>query len=129
NNRLATPQVRLKPDVAAANGVNNTFFPIGDVPVESDSTYDPDDFPNFYGTSAASPHAAALAALVLQAHGGQHSLTPQQVKTILQLTAFPHDLDPYRATGSATAGNGGTLSINVFCDDSRNTGTGTNDPN
>ena len=47
NNRLTTPQVRLKPDVAAANGVNNTFFPLGNIPVEADSTYDPDTFPNF----------------------------------------------------------------------------------
>src|SRR2546430_8447977 len=129
NNRLATPQVRLKPDVAAANGVNNTFFPLGGVPVESDTTYDPDDFPNFYGTSAASPHAAALAALVLQAHGGTHSLTPQQVKTILQLTAFPHDLDPYFASGTATAANGGKVSIQISSDSDTNLGLGSNDPN
>src|SRR5256714_6038106 len=129
NNRLATPQLRLKPDVAAANGVNNTFFPLGSVPVESDSTYDPDDFPNFYGTSAASPHAAALAALVLQAHGGPHSLPPQQVKTILQLTAFPHDLDPYSASGTASAANGGIVSIVVNSDDDQNLGIGSNDRN
>jgi hypothetical protein len=129
NNRLATPQVRLKPDVAAADGVNNTFFAIGPIPVLSDSTYDPDNFPNFYGTSAASPHAAALAALVLQAHGGPHSLTPQQVKTILQLTAFPHDLDPYSASGTAAAANGGTVSIVVNSDDDTNLGIGANDRN
>src|SRR4029077_9319828 len=109
NNRLTTPQVRLKPDVAAANGVNNTFFPLGGIPAEADSLYDPDDFPNFYGTSAASPHAAGLAALVLQAHGGSHSLTPQQVKTIFQMTAFPHDLDPNFASGTATATNNATV--------------------
>lgn len=129
NNRLATPQVRFKPDVAAANGVNNTFFPIGSVPVESDSTSDPDDFPNFYGTSAASPHSAALAALVLQSHGGPHSLSPQQVKTILQLTAFPHDLDPHSASGTATASNGGKVSIVVNSDGDTNLGLGANDPN
>ena len=106
----------VKPDVAAANGVNNTFFPLGNIPVEADTVYDPDTFPNFYGTSAASPHAAALAAVVLQAHGGPHSLTPQQVKTILQLTAFPHDLDPNFASGTATAANGGTVSIQISSD-------------
>src|SRR5437868_3776968 len=79
NNRLATPVVRLKPDVAAGNGVNNTFFPLGNIPVEADSVYDPDNFANFYGTSAASPNAAALAALVLQSHGGPGSLTPANV--------------------------------------------------
>ncbi len=129
NNRLATPQVRLKPDVAAANGVNNTFFPLGNVPVEADSIYDPDTFPNFYGTSAASPHAAALAALVLQSHGGPHSLTPQQVKTILQLTPFPHDLDPNFASGTVTASNGGTVSIQISSDSDTNLGLGSNDPN
>ena len=129
NNRLATPQVRFKPDVAAADGVNNTFFAIGPIPVLSDSTYDPDTFPNFYGTSAASPHAASLAALVLQAHGGPHSLTPQQVKTILQLTAFPHDLDPYSASGTATASNGGKIDIVINSDDDTNLGIGSNDRN
>jgi hypothetical protein len=127
--RLATPQVRLKPDIAAANGANNTFFPIGPAPVAVDSQYDLDGYPNFYGTSAASPHVGALAALVLQAHGGPGSLTPQQVKTILQMTAFPHDLDPFFSSGSATAGNGGTVSITFSSDNSHNTGTGVNDPN
>jgi hypothetical protein len=129
NNRLATPQVRQKPDIAASDGVNNTFFPIGPVPAEFDSLFDPDDFPNFYGTSAASPHAASIAALVLQAHGGPRSLTPAQVKTILQNTAFPHDLDPYQVTGTATTANGGTISIVVNSDDDQNMGLGSNDPN
>ncbi len=129
NNRLATPQFRQKPDVAAMDGANNTFFPIGPAPLVIDSEYDLDSYPNFYGTSAASPHAAALAALVIQAHGGPGSLTPAQVKTLLQLTAFPHDLDPMVATGSATAENGGAISIKIRSDDSRNTGTGSNDPN
>lgn len=129
NNRLATPIVRLKPDVAATDGVNNSFFPIGPVPAAVDSQFDPDSFPNFYGTSAASPHAASLAALVLQAHGGPHSLTPQQVKTILQLTAFPHDLDPYQATGTATAANGGKVNIVINSDDDQNLNLGSNDPN
>jgi hypothetical protein len=127
--RLQTPQVRQKPDIAAANGSNNTFFPIGPAPAAVDSQYDLDNYPNFYGTSAASPHCAALAALVLQAHGGPGSLTPQQVKTIFQLTAFPHDLDPFFSSGSATAANGGTVSITFSSDNSHNTGTGVNDPN
>jgi hypothetical protein len=127
NNRLATPQIRLKPDVAAADGANNTFFPLGPV---QDAPWDPDpNFPNFYGTSAASPHAAACAALVIEAHGGSGSLTPAQVKTILQLSAFPHDLDPYFSSGSATATNGGKVTISVQSDNSANTNTGANDPN
>jgi hypothetical protein len=134
NNRLATPEVRLKPDVAATDGVNTSFFPLGvipfmGVPLVGDTAYDPDDFPNFYGTSAASPHCAGLAALVLQSHGGPGSLTPAQVKTIFQTTAFPHDLDPYAVNGTAQTANGGSISINVVSDNSRNMGTGQNDPN
>jgi archaellum component FlaF (FlaF/FlaG flagellin family) len=126
NNRLATPQVRLKPDIAAADGANNTFFPLGpiqDVPFDTDTQY-----PNFYGTSAASPHAASVAALVLQAHGGPRSLTPAEVKTIMQSTAFPHDLDPYFASGTAIAHNG-VATVNVTSDNDSNTGTGSNDSN
>ena len=129
NNRLTTPETRQKPDIAAADGTNNTFFPIGPVPVVVDSPYDVDDFPNFHGTSAASPHAASVAALVLQAHGGPGSLTPHQVKTILQQTAFPHDLDPYQVTGKATVANGGQIKIVVTSDDDENLGLGSNDPN
>jgi hypothetical protein len=128
NNPLNPPQVRLKPDIAAADGANNTFFPLGpaqDVPFDIDSQY-----PNFYGTSAASPHSAAVAALILQAHGGPFSLTPSQVKTIMQLTAFPHDLDPYFSTGTAISGShAGAVTVSVTSDDDTNTGTGENDPN
>ena len=40
--------------------------------------------PNFFGTSAAAPHAAAVAALMLQAN---NSLTPTAIKTAMQATA------------------------------------------
>jgi len=126
NNRLATPQVRQKPDIAAADGANNTFFPLGpaqDVPFDTDP-----QFANFYGTSAASPHAAAVAALIIQAHGGSHSLTPTEVKTIMQSTAFPHDLDPYFASGTAAAHNG-AITVNITSDNDSNTGTGSGDSN
>lgn len=98
NHRLATPEVRLKPNLAAMDGANTTFF-------ISDTTQDPDTFPNFFGTSAAAPHAAAIAALVLQAHGGPGSVTPAQMRTVLEKSAFPHDLDPGAASGVARAGD------------------------
>ena len=126
NNRLATPQVRLKPDMAAADGANNTFFPLGpaqDHPFDADTAY-----ANFYGTSAASPHLAAISALVIQAHKPA-VLTPQQVKTLMQLSAFPHDLDPYFVSGSATTTSGGTVAVSVASDNDTNAGTGANNPN
>ncbi len=97
-NRLAEPVFRLKPDIAAMDGANNTFF-------GADTARDPDTLPNFFGTSAAAPHAAAIAALVLDAKGGPGSVTPAQMRTILQRSAFPHDLDPSLARGTARVGN------------------------
>ncbi|MBZ5740643.1 S8 family serine peptidase [Nocardioides mangrovi] len=88
------PEVRRKPDVASTDRGNTTFF-------VADDTRDKDDFPNFGGTSAAAPHAAAIAALVLEKAGGPGSLTPAQVRSRLEKSAFAHDLDPFQAHGSA----------------------------
>lgn len=108
NRRYRSPQIRQKPDLAAMDGANNTFF--GD-----DSTVDPDTLPNFFGTSAAAPHAAAIAALVLDASGGPGRVKPQRMRDILQDSAFAHDLDPFFASGFAlTPGN--LLSINAHAD-------------
>jgi hypothetical protein len=95
-NRFPQPQIRRKPDVAATDGGNTTFF-------VSDAAEDADDLPNFFGTSAAAPHAAAIAALVLQARGGPGSVSPTRMRSILQGAAFPHDLDPSHSAAS----NGG----------------------
>jgi len=94
NHRLDRPEIRLKPDVAAMDGANTTFF-------FADSSRDADLFPNFFGTSCAAPHAAAIGALVLQANGGSGSVTPSQMRSVLQKSAFLHDLDPYFAQGTA----------------------------
>ena len=68
---LATPETRQRPQIAAADAVNTT------VP----------GFAPFFGTSAATPSAAAIAVLMLSAKPG---LTPAQIEAALS--------DPSRAT-------------------------------
>ena len=63
--------------MVAPDAVNTTFF-------FADREDDEDGFPNFFGTSAAAPHAAAVAALVLQAN---RTLFPQAVDERLRTTA------------------------------------------
>jgi hypothetical protein len=119
-NRLAVPDVREQPRVAAADAANTSFFS-GDVNTDLDSN------PNFSGTSAAAPHAAAIAALVLQSRGGSGSVTPAQMTKILQDSAFPHDLDPAFSSGTAVTSDGGTVSISINSDGDSNINTGQND--
>jgi Ca2+-binding RTX toxin-like protein len=76
-NRLQTPEIRQTPDITGPDGVNNTFF-------GSDIPEDPDAFPNFFGTSAAAPHVAAVAALMLDA---VPTATPEQVYDALESAA------------------------------------------
>jgi hypothetical protein len=92
--RLRHPEIRQKPDMAAMDGANNTFF-------SDDAPEDDDTLPNFFGTSAAAPHAAAIAALVLDAAGGRGKVKPKRMREILQASAFRHDLDPYLSSGFA----------------------------
>lgn len=80
NNPLAAPEVRQKPNIVAPDGVNNTFLG-SDI---EGFISDPDIYPNFFGTSAAGPHAAATAALMLQAN---QSLTPSVLYSVLHDTA------------------------------------------
>ncbi|MBK9673486.1 MAG: hypothetical protein IPO70_14950, partial [Bacteroidetes bacterium] len=50
----------IKPDFCAPNGVNTTVN-MGGVIIDADA------FPNFFGTSCAAPHGAAVAALLIEA--------------------------------------------------------------
>ncbi|UUO08814.1 GEVED domain-containing protein [Blastopirellula sp. J2-11] len=86
--RLATPVYRENVDIVAPDGTDTTFFgATGAGDIESNG------FPNFFGTSAAAPHAAALAALMLQANP---ELISTQVNDILRDTAIDMD-DPVTA--------------------------------
>lgn len=74
--RLSKPQVRVKPGVVGPDGGNTSFF-FAPYPFEVPGSSEPDQFPNFFGTSASAPHVAAVAALMLDlrdegiaAHGG-----------------------------------------------------------
>lgn len=97
--RLRDPDMRQTPRFTAPDGGNTTFF-------LADSSYDDDDhdgcnsptstfitpclddpadeWPNFFGTSAAAPHAAAVAALMLDKN---RQLRPGQIYRILSATA------------------------------------------
>ncbi len=81
-NRLATPEDRQQPDITAPDGTDTTFFGGGD----PDAT----GFPNFFGTSAAAPHAAGIAALITDLNP---SIGPDALYSVLKATAVDMD-DP-----------------------------------
>jgi hypothetical protein len=95
--RLTTPVVRQKPDFVAPDGGNDTFLGFtlasGNV-TGSDgllntmiaSCQNNPNYPNFFGTSAATPHAASIAALMLQANP---AVTPTQIYQALRTSALP----------------------------------------
>jgi len=121
-NRLDTPEVRLQPGVAAADNANTSFF-------GGDDVGDLDTFPNFSGTSAAAPHAAAIAALVLERNGGPGSVTPAQMTQLLHQAAFPHDLDPNFSSKKVPVSDGGSVRITIETDLGLNPNSGVNNPN
>jgi len=92
--RLPTSQqTRRTPQIASTDGGNTTFF-------VSDNAQDPDTQPNFFGTSAAAPHAAGIAALAVQrARSQDKSLSPTALRSKLQDSTFDHDLDPSFSQG------------------------------
>ena len=82
-NELATPVQRQKPDVTGADGIDNTFFGF-DIDDAFFDGVDADPFRNFFGTSAAAPNVAAIAALIKEVRPG---MPPTEVYDRLETTA------------------------------------------
>lgn len=92
--RYATPFSEGGPRITAVDRANTTFFGNDD---------DADGFPNFPGTSAAAPAAAAIGALIRQRFP---NFTPQQVYSRLQNSATDIDdpgFDDYTGSGLVNA--------------------------
>jgi Subtilase family/Calx-beta domain len=82
-NRLTTPVIRNQPAITAPDGVDTTFF---------GNDRDGNGKPNFSGTSAAAPSAAAAAALIRQAIPG---VTNTQIYNALKNTALDMNTPGY----------------------------------
>jgi len=107
--RLTTPVTRPKPDFVGPDGGNNTFlgFTLADGGVTDASTVteclNNAGFPNFFGTSAAAPHVASIAALFLQANP---ALTPVEIVGFMQSTAVPMEVSTSGPVPNVAAGYG-----------------------
>lgn len=102
-NRLGTPQLRAKPDVAGVDGVATTFF---------GQQYFSTTFA-FFGTSAAAASVGGVAALMIQAAGGPGSIDAPTVLGILAGTAPPRDLSPLVAQ-AVGAGRSGFVTVSAL---------------
>jgi hypothetical protein len=107
--RLATPVTRQKPDLVGPDGGNDTFlgFTLASGDIQDPSTVaecaNNDNYPNFFGTSAAAPHVASIAALLLQA---DPALTPAQLYTFLRNSAVAIGAAPTPSAPNYAAGYG-----------------------
>jgi Subtilase family len=107
--RLLTPVFRQKPDFVGPDGGNDTFlgFTLASGGITDSSTIagclNNAGFPNFFGTSAAAPHVASIAVLLLQA---DPSLTPTQIYGFLQQSAAPIGAAPTPTSPNYAAGYG-----------------------
>jgi hypothetical protein len=100
--RLPAQVIRQKPDFVGPDGGSDTFlgFTLASQNIPDNSTIagcmNNAKFPNFFGTSAATPHIASIAALFLQA---DPTLTLTQLYTALSQTALPIGAAPNYSAG------------------------------
>jgi hypothetical protein len=107
NGKPQAAMTRQKPDFVGPDGGNDTFLgfklPTGQDTSTVTACLNNAGFPSFFGTSAAAPHVAGIAALLLQANA---SLTPAQIYTVLQQSAAPIGATPTLANPNYAAGYG-----------------------
>jgi subtilisin family serine protease len=100
-------EFRHKPDFVGPDGGNDTFLGFTLATGQDVSTVteclNNSAFPNFFGTSAAAPHVASIAALFLQANP---SLTPVQIVGFMQSTAIPMEVSTSGPVPNVAAGYG-----------------------
>ena len=122
---LATPEMRQKPDIAGPDGGKNTFLGFVIAAGGSGQCAFSGNFPSFFGTSAAAPHVAAVAAQMLQ---NNPALTPAQIYSAMRSTTSPMvessdggvTFTPVTGYGFvkadaavASAGSGGAVTVNL----------------
>ena len=115
---LSSPTTVLAPTITAPDGGNTSFFPPDGVidtsnpPFQGEpatSTNLSQDLPSFFGTSSATPNAAAVAALMLQL---VPSATPAQIRASMITAADAHPMNG--ATPGTWNAQGGYGLINAI---------------
>jgi hypothetical protein len=106
--RLASPVMRQKPDIVGPDGGQDTFLGFVAAAGGSGNCSRTAAYPSFFGTSAATPHVAGAAALLLQ---NAPKATAAQIYTALMMSAAPMaSPSPDNLTGYGFIQPGGALS-------------------